>query len=57
MSVSGGKMNIQGQKDYKMKHSGEIYYFSSRQKMEEFKKDLKENIINAHNYWRGLGRR
>lgn len=50
-SVSEGDMHIMGSDEYKITHGGEIYYFSSEKKLEDFKKHIDEKSKEAKNNW------
>lgn len=51
MSVSEGDIHINGVDDYKLKHGGEIYYFSSEEKLNKFKNNLDKNVKKAQKNW------
>jgi len=51
MSISMGDMHVAGKKDFKIDHAGETYYFSTKEKMQKFKSNLKENISKARIFW------
>lgn len=51
MSVSMGDTHVKGKEDYKLEHDGQTYYFSSKAKMENFKKNIKANIKAANEIW------
>lgn len=57
MSVSMGDMHIEGKKDYKFEHGGETYYFSSKDKMFKFKKNIEKNLTRARDNWADFERR
>ncbi len=50
-SVAHGDFKTKGSNEYKMKHGGNTYYFSTSQKREQFKKDLEQNIQSADKEW------
>ncbi len=50
-SVSMGDTHVEGKEDYKINHGGVTYYFSTKKKMKDFKKDLKKNIESADKVW------
>ena len=51
MAVSLGDMNTAGKFENIFEYGGEIYYFSSKEKMIEFKSNLTTNITNAKRNW------
>jgi YHS domain-containing protein len=51
MSLAMGNADVIGEKDLKINHEGEIYYFSTEEKMKTFKNNIKENISNARSNW------
>jgi len=50
-SVSEGDLHIKGSSDFKLKHSGQIYFFSSKDKLEKFKKHIESNSYKAQRNW------
>jgi len=56
-SVSEGDVHVLGQEDYKLSHGGEVYYFSSKEKMNMFKVSVEESIQKANSNWDGSARR
>lgn len=50
-SVSEGDLHVKGNKDYKLEHGGETYYFSSKKKMNKFKDNVKTNSERARRNW------
>lgn len=50
-SIIEGDLHVKGSDEFKLKHAGEIYYFSSKKKLENFKKHLKENTQRARRNW------
>lgn len=56
MSVSEDDINVEGDRDCKLKHNGKIFYFSSRKKMEEFEEELKNNVSDEEEIWSVMGR-
>jgi YHS domain-containing protein len=57
MSVSMGDMHVAGKKEWKLEHAGETYYFSSKEKMENFNQHLEQNISKARDFWTTAGQR
>jgi len=57
MSVSMGDMHVEGKKDFKIEHGGETYYFSSKEKMIHFKKNIEKNLTRARDNWADFDRR
>jgi YHS domain-containing protein len=56
MPVSDDDINVEGDRECKLKHDGKIFYFSSRKKMEEFEEELKENVSDEDEIWSVMGR-
>lgn len=50
-SVSHGDLKTEGFPEHKIEHGGKVYYFSSKDKMNSFKRDIDENIKKADNEW------
>ncbi len=50
-SVAEGDVHVKGSEDFKLKHGGQVYYFSSKEKMATFKKHLENNLDSAHKNW------
>jgi YHS domain-containing protein len=50
-SISEGDLHVKGTEDFKLNHSGQVYYFSSEQKLDKFKKHLELNAVNAQKNW------
>lgn len=55
-SVSEGDMHVLGAEEYKLEHSGEIYYFSSEEKLKKFKRHLKKHTKAAKRNWSAINR-
>ena len=55
-SVAHGDFHVEGKEDFKLTHEGHNYYFSSKRKMDEFKKNLDENVKKADNQWQAYER-
>ena len=51
-SVLHGEMSVKGLSEYKVEHGQKTYYFSSKDKMVEFKKNLKTNVATADKNWK-----
>ena len=56
-SVEKKQYDVPGKPEYNAKHEGVTYYFSSEEKMNEFKKDLAKHIQAANRSWADRGRR
>tara|TARA_B100001971_G_scaffold84647_1_gene78056 strand:+ start:172387 stop:172704 length:318 start_codon:yes stop_codon:yes gene_type:complete len=50
-SVSEGDFHAMGKDDYKLEHGGQTYYFSSKEKLGKFKKDIEANAKAARTRW------
>ena len=50
--VSQNHFDVEGKEEFKIKHGKETYYFSSAEKMQEFQKDINENVKKSKNNWR-----
>jgi len=50
-SIARGDLEKIGNHRYQLSHRGEVYYFSSLKKLNEFKIDIENNIKNAKNNW------
>ncbi len=50
-SVSKGELDVKGNLSHKFIHDGHVYYFSSEEKKQSFKKNLDENVKKAHKHW------
>ncbi len=50
-SVSEGDLHVKGSDDFKLKHGGEVYYFSSEEKLKKFKNDIEQNSKRARTNW------
>jgi YHS domain-containing protein len=50
-SVSEGDSHVNGSVDYTLNHAGELYYFSTQEKMDKFKLGLEQNIQSARAKW------
>ena len=51
MSVAHGDMHIGGMEEFSLVHDGHRYFFSSKEKMEEFKKNINQNVKKAEMHW------
>ncbi len=51
MSMAMGDIHVAGSEDYKIVHGGETYYFSTKEKMIEFRKNINKNIQRANRFW------
>ncbi len=56
-SVAHGDLKTKGKVEYKFEHGGKTYYFSTSEKLNDFKKDLETNIKRANQNWADRGRR
>ena len=50
-SVKEGDKHVAGKEEFQLEHRGRFYYFSSEEKMENFKKNLEANIKQADTNW------
>jgi len=50
-SVENKNFDVQGNPEFNIEHDGILYYFSSEQNMNEFKKDLNKHIAAANRSW------
>tara|TARA_Y100000780_G_C13695371_1_gene421376 strand:- start:9158 stop:9529 length:372 start_codon:yes stop_codon:yes gene_type:complete len=50
-SVAHGDVHVKGSKEHKLVHDGHVYFFSSEEKMNKFKKDIEENAQKANENW------
>lgn len=50
-SLAEGDSHINGSEDFKLKHGNETYYFSSKEKLEKFMLNLKDNLKAAKKNW------
>lgn len=50
-SVAEGDVHTEGKEEFKIKHGGQVYYFSSKEKMEKFNKNLEKNVELATKNW------
>ena len=57
MSVSMGDIHVEGKKEYMLEHGGETYYFSTKEKMKTFEKNVEINIQRAKDHWNHIGER
>ncbi len=51
MSVAHGDMHIGGMEEFSLVHDGHRYFFSSKEKMEEFKKNINQNVKKSEMNW------
>lgn len=51
LSVSEGDAHVHGSEEFKLKHGGKTYFFSSKEKMAQFEANLEENIKQANANW------
>ena len=57
-SISEGDLHVKGTDDYKLEHGAQTYYFSSKEKMIKFKKNIDANANKARKNWEtGIGDR
>ncbi len=54
-SVAHGDVTAKGSLEYKIDHGGKTYYFSTKSKMSEFKKNIDANIKKANKEWSERG--
>ena len=50
-SIAEGDIHVEGKEEFKIEHGGHVYYFSSKQKMEKFGKNLEKNVELATKNW------
>ncbi len=50
-SIAEGDIHIEGKEEFKIEHAGRVYYFSSKQKMDKFSKNLEKNVEIATKNW------
>tara|TARA_Y100001936_G_scaffold253210_1_gene316514 strand:+ start:2923 stop:3300 length:378 start_codon:yes stop_codon:yes gene_type:complete len=50
-SVAHGDVHVKGKKEYKLVHDGHVYFFSSAEKMNMFKKDIEKGVQKANENW------
>lgn len=50
-SVAHGDVDVKGSDEFKMDHGGKTYFFSTEEKMKDFKSKLNENINIADKHW------
>lgn len=51
-SVAHGDFKTKGKEEFKVVHGGKNYYFSTKQKLDEFKESIESNIKEADYNWR-----
>lgn len=56
-SVAHDDGTEKGNSEYKLNHGGIAYYFSTKLKMSEFKKNINANIQKANKKWSERGNR
>lgn len=56
-SVAHGDLKTKGITEYKVEHGDSVYYFSSKEKLNEFNKDIKTSIRRANQNWQNRNRR
>lgn len=56
-SVAHGDLKTKGKVEYKFEHGGKTYYFSTSEKLNDFKNDLETNIKKANQNWVDRGGR
>lgn len=50
-SVSEGDLHVKGSDEFKLKHGGKVYYFSTKDKLKKFKEHIEENTKMARKNW------
>ena len=50
-SISEGDLHVKGSDDFKIKHDGHVYYFSSEEKLQKFKMDSEASTKRAQKNW------
>lgn len=50
-SISEGDLHVKGKDDYKIKHGGQVYYFSTKDKLQKFKKNIEASSKRARKNW------
>ena len=50
--VSQNHFDVEGKEEFKIKHEGETYYFSSAEKMKEFQSNINENVKKSKSNWK-----
>jgi YHS domain-containing protein len=56
-SVSHGDLKTEGSSEYKIEHGGKTYYFSTKENLNKFKKDIEASIKRANQNWLDRGGR
>lgn len=56
-SIAHGDLETMGNNEFKLAHGGKTYYFSSKEKLNEFKENIEKNIKNANKSWLGRAER
>tara|TARA_Y100000034_G_C6844563_1_gene382447 strand:- start:97 stop:378 length:282 start_codon:yes stop_codon:yes gene_type:complete len=56
-SVAHGDLKTEGNSEYKIEHGGKTYFFSSKEKLEDFKKNIDSNVQKANKNWLERGGR
>lgn len=51
-SIMEGDTHVDGKEEFKITHSGHNYYFSTKEKMDDFSKNMGENVKKATKSWR-----
>lgn len=50
-SILNGDTHIEGKEEFQLEHGGRFYYFSSKEKMDNFKLNLDNNISDTDKRW------
>ncbi len=54
-SVAHNEFNVAGKPEFSYNHGGTVYYFSTAEKLTEFKKNAHKNAELADRMWTGRG--
>ena len=54
-SMAHGELGVSGKPEHSFEHGGMTYYFSSEEKMNDFKKDVEANVKAASRVWEERG--
>ena len=55
-AILEGDDHIEGNEEFTLIHGGRKYYFSSKEKMEQFQAHLSQNVKKASNRWEAMRR-
>ena len=51
LSVSERDPHVHGKDEFRLKHGGKVYFFSSEENLNKFQENLEENISKANKNW------